>query len=86
MRAKTSPITAKSVEPSPEALTITTERKTYRIPWEQCSARLARADWVERSRLELSPAGYGIHWPLLDEDLAVGPLIKSVDPTAAPAL
>ena len=37
-----------------------------------------RAGW-----LELSPAGYGIHWPLVDEDLAVGPLIKSVDPMAA---
>ena len=83
MRVKTPAITAKSVDASPEALTITTERGTYRIAWEQCSAALARADWVERSRLELSPAGYGIHWPLLDEDLAVGPLVKSVDPNAA---
>jgi hypothetical protein len=83
MRVKSSPITAKSVEPSPEALTITTERGSYRIPWEQCSSRLAQADWIERSRLELSPAGYGIHWPLLVEDLAIGPLIKSVNPMTA---
>ena len=24
---------------------------------------------------DFSPSGYGIHWPLLDEDLAVGPLV-----------
>jgi len=83
MRAKTFLIIARFVDASPEALTITTEHGSYRIPWDQCSARLARADWVERSRLELSPAGYGIHWPRLDEDLAVGPLVKTVDPQAA---
>jgi hypothetical protein len=30
----------------------------------------------------MSPSGYGIHWPLLDEDLAIGPLLQSVDPRA----
>lgn len=67
----------------PDALTITTERGTYSIPWEQCSPKLARAGWLERSRAELSPSGYGIHWPLLDEDLAIGPLLKPADPRAA---
>jgi hypothetical protein len=32
---------------------------------------------MERSRAELSPSGYGINWPLLDEDLAVGPLLQA---------
>jgi hypothetical protein len=41
------------------------------------SIALARASWLERSRAERSPSGYGIHWPLLDEDLAVGPLLKT---------
>jgi len=77
------PILANSVLPTPDALTITTEHATYSIPWEQCSPTLARANWLERSRAELSPSGYGIHWPLLDEDLAIGPLLKPVDPRAA---
>ena len=24
-----------------------------------------------------SPSGYGIHWPLIDEDLAAGPLLRA---------
>jgi hypothetical protein len=67
------------IAPTPDALTITTGRGTYSIPWEQCSSALARASWLEQSRAEMSPSGYGIHWPLLDEDLAIGPLLKSVE-------
>ena len=77
MSTKTTPILAVSIAPTPDALTITTGSGTHRIPWEQCSPALARAGWLERSRAELSPSGYGIHWPLLDEDLAIGPLLKS---------
>ena len=83
MSTKTMPILAKSIAPTPDALAITTGSGTYSIPWEQCSSALAQATWIERSRAELSPSGYGIHWPLLDEDLAIGPLLKSVDPKAA---
>jgi hypothetical protein len=32
---------------------------------------------LERNRAELSPSGCGIHWPLIDEDLAVGPLLRA---------
>ena len=28
-----------------------------------------------RHRAELSPGGYGIHWPLLDEDISIGGLV-----------
>jgi hypothetical protein len=31
---------------------------------------------MERNKAQLSPSGYRIHWPLIDEDLAVGPLIN----------
>src|SRR5438445_5354778 len=37
-----------------------------RFSWERCSERLASASLIERSRAELSPSGYGIHWPLMD--------------------
>ena len=75
MQSKTKPVLAKAIETTPEALVVITESGSRSIPWEMCSERLARASWAERSRAELSPSGYGIHWPLIDEDLAVGPLL-----------
>ncbi len=40
------------------------------------STKLAEASSLERSKYELSPSGYGIHWPLIDEDLSVDGLLK----------
>lgn len=77
MPSKMQPILAKSIDATPEALLITTEAGRVSIPWERCSARLARASLVERLRAHMSPSGYGIHWPLIDEDLAVGPLVRA---------
>jgi len=57
---------------------VITDAASVSIPWERCSERLARASLIERSRAELSPSGYGIHWPLIDEDLAIGPLLRAV--------
>lgn len=39
------------------------------------SRRLAKASPVERGRFEISPSGYGIHWPGIDEDLSVDALL-----------
>jgi hypothetical protein len=39
------------------------------------SEKLAHASELERSHFELSPSGYGIHWPLLDEDLSIDGLL-----------
>jgi hypothetical protein len=47
----------------------------YRIDITRQSARLARATSDQRNRFEVSPAGYGIHWPELDEDLSIDGLI-----------
>ena len=77
MQSATKPVLAKAIETTPEALIVVTEAGSVSIPWEDCSERLARASLIERSRAELSPSGYGIHWPLIDEDLAVGPLLSS---------
>lgn len=38
--------------------------------------RLAHADEKARSTWEFSAAGYGIHWPLIDEDLSVEGLLR----------
>ena len=75
MESKTKPVLARAVATTPDALIVTTGAGSVSIPWDECSVRLARASFAERSRAELSPSGYGIHWPLIDEDLAVGPLL-----------
>jgi hypothetical protein len=77
VQSKAKPALAKAIETTPNALILIMESGPVSIPWERCSERLARASLIERSRAELSPSGYGIHWPLIDEDLAVGPLLAS---------
>ena len=77
MQSKTKPVLAKAIENTPQSLIVILESGPVSIPWEKCSERLAHASLVERNRAELSPSGYGIHWPLIDEDLAVGPLVTS---------
>ena len=75
MQTKTQPVLARAIETTADALILIIDNATVSIPWEKCSARLAQASLIERTQAELSPSGYGIHWPLLDEDLAVGPLL-----------
>ncbi|MBF0331153.1 MAG: DUF2442 domain-containing protein [Candidatus Omnitrophica bacterium] len=48
----------------------------YQVTLSRVSALLARATLKERTCFEISPSGYGIHWPLIDEDLSVDALLK----------
>jgi hypothetical protein len=75
----TEPITASGIKLTPEALILVFGERQLRIPWEKCSIRLAAASEHERLDAELSPGGYGIHWPLIDEDLSVNGLLKKHD-------
>ena len=77
MPIDSAPVLATEIKTTPACLMIVTGTGRFEIPWEECSQRLARASDFERSRAELSPSGYGIHWPLIDEDLAVGPLVAT---------
>jgi hypothetical protein len=38
------------------------------------SDRLLNASPEQRANYEVSPFGYGIHWPDIEEDLAIDPL------------
>ena len=49
--------------------------KKYEIDIAEWSGRLATATQDQRERFEVSPAGYGIHWPDVDEDLSIDGLI-----------
>jgi len=54
-------------------LTIDGTRRTF--PLKDISPLLEKASEKERITLEISPSGYGIHWPLLDEDLSIDGLL-----------
>ena len=54
-------------------LTIDGREKTSRV--NEISPALQNASDKEKNLFEISPAGYGIHWPLLDEDLSIDGLL-----------
>ena len=53
-------------------LAIDKHEKRFRI--REISPALEKASEAERNTYEISPSGYGIHWPLIDEDLSVDAL------------
>ena len=36
-----------------------------------------KASETDRNFFKISPSGYGVHWPSLDEDLSIGGLIAN---------
>ncbi|MDI6770224.1 MAG: DUF2442 domain-containing protein [Anaerolineales bacterium] len=64
------------VDTDSTALHLTVDGQAYHLRWDECSPRLAKATAAQRGHLEVSPSGYGIHWPEIDEDLAIAPLIR----------
>jgi len=69
-------VTATRIEPTSESLIIYLGNERFSIPWERCSDRLKSASTQDRMHSELSPGGYGIHWPTLDEDLSIIALLR----------
>jgi hypothetical protein len=65
-----------SVDADHAYLYLVLDDKSYRIRWEDCSPRLAKASLTQRKHVDIAPSGYGIHWPEIDEDLAITPLLK----------
>ena len=53
-----------------------TEGKIFKISIQKASMKLSHANDIQRELYQVSPSGYGIHWPLIDEDLAIHQLIK----------
>jgi hypothetical protein len=51
--------------------------KPFKIEIASVSSKLEAADVIQRNFYKISPSGYGIHWPLIDEDLSVDLLLKA---------
>jgi hypothetical protein len=58
-----------------EYLVIKINDQEYRFRINTISEKLAKADDKERNDYIVSPSGYGIHWPTLDEDLSINGLL-----------
>lgn len=59
-------------------LVVKIDGEEHRFDLHEISDALANASAEERESFEVSPSGYGIHWPLLDEDLSIDGLLGVV--------
>lgn len=62
--------------------------QVYHVDLPSVSARLANLKDAGRGSYSVSPSGYGIHWPEIDEDLSIDGLIalaKGIQPKTANA-
>ncbi len=54
--------------------------REYAFDLKKTSPRLLHASAEQRAVYEVSPSGYGIHWPLIDEDLSIDGLLGITHP------
>jgi Protein of unknown function (DUF2442) len=58
------------------SIQLSIDGKLFKISLNKISSKLQSANELQRSLYKISPSGYGIHWPLIDEDLSVDSLMK----------
>ena len=60
-------------------MVIIVDNVKYKIDIKKVSKKLFKVNEIERKAHKVSPSGYGIHWPLIDEDLTIDGLIRMAD-------
>jgi hypothetical protein len=50
--------------------------KEIKLNLDNLSSKLFNANKIERELYKISPSGYGIHWPLIDEDISIEAILK----------
>lgn len=58
-----------------DILHIMIDGKNYSFQIADISKRLLIASKIERNTYKISSSGYGIHWPIIDEDLSIDGLL-----------
>ena len=61
-----------------EVLRVTIDGQARMFKIQEISQILLNASEKDRQMFEISPSGYGIHWPLLDEDISIDGLLGIV--------
>ena len=56
-------------------MSLVVDGKKIRKELKEISSRLAAAGEEDLNNFEISPSGYGIHWPTLDEDISIDGLL-----------
>jgi hypothetical protein len=67
--------TVEKIEFSGDHMTLKVDSRQVTVDLRKVSPLLATATARQRMSYEISPSGYGIHWPELDEDLSVDALL-----------
>ena len=57
-------------------ISLSIDGKTFELQLDILSKKLKDASALQRTFYKISPSGYGIHWPLIDEDLSVDFILK----------
>ena len=58
-----------------DEMILTIDGRERRFKLSEISSVLKNASEEERNTYKISPSGYGIHWPLLDEDVSIDGLL-----------
>ncbi len=61
-----------------DEMVVTIDGQMRKFVLSEISSALEKASVEERNMYEISPSGYGIHWPLIDEDLSIDGLLGIV--------
>lgn len=69
-------INVKKVKINNDTLYVDTEHGEFYYELRTLSNLLSNASEIELNQYEISPSKYGIHWPLLDEDISIQALLK----------
>jgi len=65
-----------SIRFNQDFIILTIDGNELTIPLEKLSGSLKSATDMERGIYKISPSGYGIHWPLIDEDLSIEGILR----------
>jgi len=65
----------KNIRIERNSLCLNIDGKDFKVGLKSISPILAGANNKERAEFEVSPSGYGIHWPLIDEDISIDGLL-----------
>lgn len=58
-----------------DTLVLTIDGQKRRFQLNEISSILLTASGHDRNVYDISPSGYGIHWPILDEDISIDGLM-----------
>lgn len=60
-----------------DTMSLKIDGKIIKVALDKISLKLKAANNFQRQFFKVSPSGYGIHWPLIDEDISINALLKT---------